>query len=130
MLDITPRKEAERFLRKTEEKYRLASEQTGQLVYDYEIEPDIIHWAGAISQITGYSPEEFMQVGLEGWIGHVHPEDRKRVWEVHEKCMKNGGGNSSKITGLEKKMAAIFMQKTAGGCTFRMTFTGPAGLSG
>ncbi len=91
MLDITPRKEAERFLRKTEEKYRLASEQTGQLVYDYEIEPDIIHWAGAISQITGYSPEEFMQVGLEGWIGHVHPEDRKRVWEVHEKCMKNGG---------------------------------------
>ena len=32
-----------------------------------------------------------MQVGLEGWIGHVHPEDRKRVWEVHEMCMKNGG---------------------------------------
>jgi len=91
MLDITQRKEAEKFFRKTEEKYRLAAEQTGQLVYDYETESDLIDWAGAIPQLTGYTPEEFRQVNLKGWIEHVHPEDRERVWKVHEKCMKDGG---------------------------------------
>lgn len=89
MLDITPRKKAEKFFRKTEEKYRLVAEQTGQLVYDYEVESNQVDWAGAIPQLTGYSPEEFRQVNLEGWIEHVHPEDRDRIWKVHEKCMKN-----------------------------------------
>ncbi|KKG08512.1 PAS domain-containing protein [Methanosarcina sp. 2.H.A.1B.4] len=91
MLDITPRKEAEKFLRKSEERYRIAAEQTGQLVYDYEVESKQIDWAGAIPQLTGYSPEEFRQVDLESWIEHVHPEDREKAWEIHEKCMKNGG---------------------------------------
>ena len=91
MLDITQRKEAERFFRKTEEKYRLAAEQTGQLVYDYEVESNQIDWAGAIPQLTGYGSEEFRQVNLEDWIEHIHPEDRERAWKAHEKCMENGG---------------------------------------
>jgi PAS domain S-box-containing protein len=91
MLDITPRKEAEKFFRNGEERYRIAAEQTGQLVYDYEAESNKIDWAGAILQITGYSPEEFSRVDLKGWIEHVHPEDREKAWKLHEKCMKNGG---------------------------------------
>jgi len=91
MLDITQRKAAEKTFRKSEEKYRIAAEQTGQLVYDYDIESERIDWAGAISQITGYSPEEFKKVDLEGWIAHIHKEDQKRAWEAHERCMKTGG---------------------------------------
>ncbi|AKB74168.1 sensory transduction histidine kinase [Methanosarcina lacustris Z-7289] len=90
MLDITSRKEAEKYVRKSEERYRIAAEQTGQLVYDYETESKQIDWAGAIPQLTGYSPEEFRQIGLESWIDHVHPEDRERVWKIHEVCRKNG----------------------------------------
>jgi len=91
MLDITPRKEAEKFFRNGEERYRIAAEQTGQLVYDYETESKQIDWAGAILQLTGYSPEEFRRVNLGGWIAHIHPEDRERAWKSHEKCMENGG---------------------------------------
>ena len=91
MLDITQRKAAEKTFRKSEERYRIAVEQTGQLVYDYDVESGKIDWAGAISQITGYSPEKFKQVNLEGWIANIHPEDRKKAWEAHEICMKNGG---------------------------------------
>lgn len=91
MLDITPRKEAENFFRKTEEKYRLATEQTGQLVYDYDAESNKIEWAGAIQKLTGYSPEEIRQVDLNSWIECVHPEDRKEAWEEHKECMENGG---------------------------------------
>ena len=82
---------AEKFFRNGEERYRIAAEQTGQLVYDYEIESNKIGWAGAIPQLTGYSPEEFSQVDLEGWLAHIHPEDRERAWKSHEKCMGNGG---------------------------------------
>jgi PAS domain S-box-containing protein len=91
MLDITERKAAEKIFRKSEERYRIAAEKTGQLVYDYDVESGKIDWAGAISQITGYSPEEFRQVNLEGWIENVHEDDKKKAWEAHEKCMKTGG---------------------------------------
>lgn len=91
MLDITPRKKAENSYRKTEEKYRLAAEQTGQLVYDYDAESNKIEWAGAIQELTGYNHEESGQAGLDIWIEHVHPEDREEAWGAHEKCMENGG---------------------------------------
>ncbi|WP_281085397.1 PAS domain-containing protein [Methanosarcina acetivorans] len=91
MLDITQRKEAEKTFRNSEERYRIVAEQTGQLVYDSEAESNKIDWAGAIEELTGYSPEEFSHVDLEGWIAHVHPEDRERAWKSHEKCMENGG---------------------------------------
>ncbi|WP_440948251.1 PAS domain-containing protein [Methanosarcina sp. T3] len=91
ILDITQRKEAEKTYRNSEERYRIAAEQTGQLVYDYEAESNKIDWAGAISQLTGYSPGEFSRVDLKGWIDNVHPEDRENAWKSHEKCMKNGG---------------------------------------
>ncbi|HII00994.1 TPA: PAS domain-containing protein, partial [Methanosarcinaceae archaeon] len=28
---------------------------------------------------------------LEGWIDHIHPEDRERAWKAHEECMSMGG---------------------------------------
>ncbi|MCQ1536746.1 PAS domain S-box protein [Methanosarcina sp. KYL-1] len=90
MLDITQRKKAEEIFRKSEERYRIAAEQTGQLVYDYDIESKQIDWAGAIKELTGYSPGEFRQVDLEGWRGHIHPEDRERAWEAHERCTRTG----------------------------------------
>lgn len=91
MLDITQRKVAEKTFRKSEERYRIVAEQTGQLVYDYDAESEQIDWAGAISQITGCTPEEFKRVNLESWLEHIHKEDQKRAWETHEMCMKMGG---------------------------------------
>ncbi|MGB9940125.1 PAS domain-containing protein [Methanosarcina sp.] len=91
MLDITQRKTAEKTFRKSEERYRIAAEQTGQLVYDYDIESGRIDWAGAILQLTGYSPEKFKQIDLEGWIRNIHKEDQERAWKAHESCMKAGG---------------------------------------
>ncbi|WP_052722665.1 PAS domain-containing protein [Methanosarcina sp. WWM596] len=90
MLDITPRKAAEKQLWRSEERYRIAAEQTGQIVYDYYIGSKQVDWAGAIKELTGYSPEEFRQVGLEGLGDHIHPEDRERAWEAHERCMRTG----------------------------------------
>ena len=90
MLDITRRKEAECALQEREERYRIAAEETGQLVYEYDIKTGRIDWAGAIRQLTGYGFEEFQQVNMEVWKAHIHPEDLKGVISAHEECLKTG----------------------------------------
>ncbi len=81
MLDITQRKEAEETFRKSEEKYRIATEQTGQIVYDYNTKTQKVDWAGAIVELTGYNFEEFKKISPEIWLEHIHPDDRKKVIE-------------------------------------------------
>jgi PAS domain S-box-containing protein len=66
-------------LRSSEERFRIIVEQTGQLVYDYNVLTGLISWAGAVEPITGYSSEEFKAVGIQDWEAMIHPEDRERV---------------------------------------------------
>lgn len=77
--DITEQKFASQNLQESEERYRTAAEQTGQLVFDFRIETHKVEWAGAIREITGYSPEEFKNFGESSWIEHLHPEDRTKM---------------------------------------------------
>ena len=88
MQDITERKKSEEILQKSEERYLLAAEQTGQLIYDYDIEADRNDWAGAIEKLTGYSVEEFQKFNMDGWAGHIHPEDRERAVQAHYDSFK------------------------------------------
>ncbi|HWQ48477.1 MAG TPA: PAS domain-containing protein [Methanosarcina sp.] len=81
MLDITQRKAAEKTSRKSEEKYRIAAEQTGQIVYDYNTKTQEVDWAGAIAELTGYNYEEFQKISPEIWLEHIHPDDREKVIE-------------------------------------------------
>lgn len=92
MLDVTSSKEAEMFIRNSEERFRVAAEQAGQIVYDYNIESKQFELTGSIQQLSGYSPEELRQANLESWmIEHIHPEDLERKWETYNKFMNNGG---------------------------------------
>ncbi|WP_048130292.1 PAS domain-containing protein [Methanosarcina sp. WWM596] len=79
MLDITSRKEAEKIIRKGEEIYRIAAEQTGQIVFEHDLKENVVKWAGAIRDVTGYTVEEFNKFGNVSWANHIHPEDRKRA---------------------------------------------------
>lgn len=87
--DITESKKAEEKLQKSEERYRIVTEQTGQLIYEYDIEENKIYWAGTIEKITGYTREELLNTGIELWINNVHPEDRKNVWNQKIKDYEN-----------------------------------------
>ncbi|ALK06779.1 MAG: hypothetical protein AAY43_12700 [Methanosarcina sp. 795] len=75
MLDITERKKAEEIFRRSEERYRIAAEQTGQIVYDFNIKTQEVDWAGAIPELTGYSFEEFQKINPETLLEHIHPDD-------------------------------------------------------
>lgn len=77
--DITESKRTAVKLRESEERFRIVAEQTGQLVYEYDIDNDKIYWVSNIEKITGYSQNELLGMGMEFWIDNVHPEDRKEI---------------------------------------------------
>ena len=89
--NITERKLGMEELRKSEERFRIVAEQTGQLVYDYDVPEDKIGWAGAIKELTDYSEEEFKNVSkLEDLKELLHPEDRKRAVDSYKRCLETG----------------------------------------
>jgi PAS domain S-box-containing protein len=90
--DITERKEAKRALELSEERYRIVTEQTGQLVYDYDAEKDTAGLAGNIEEVTGFTPDELGSTDLDFWISHVHPEDLNEFLENHKKQLGSDEG--------------------------------------
>ncbi len=77
--NITARKKMEKDLRESEEKYRTIVELSLQGIFIVQ-DMRLIYANEAISQITGYSLEEFYALTPENLQAIVHPEDRKMVW--------------------------------------------------
>jgi PAS domain S-box-containing protein len=77
-------------LRASEERYRLAIEQTGQIVYDYDFLTQTVKWVGAIEEMTGYLPAEFESVEANDWKQFLHPEDRENAMSYLEESKRTG----------------------------------------
>ncbi len=87
--NITERKQTDRLLRENEERYRLVLEQTGQLVYDLDLNTNLLKWSGAIEPLTGYTPEEY-KLSLSEWTAHIHSDDREYATRLLEKTIESG----------------------------------------
>ncbi|MEM8641029.1 MAG: PAS domain S-box protein [Cyanobacteria bacterium P01_G01_bin.54] len=79
MRDISDEQALTEALSEREERFRIVCEQTGQLIYDYDLASGNIIWAGAIEELTGYPVEEFQQFNVDRWSDLIHPDDRERV---------------------------------------------------
>ncbi len=84
--DITEQKEVEAALQKSIECYRITSEKTGQMVYDYDPASGKVVWAGAIELLTGYSPDEYQLFGVDDWADMIHPDDRDSILAYLDKA--------------------------------------------
>lgn len=90
MLDITGRKKTEEKLQKSEERYRIIAEQTGQLIYDIDLKNGRVEWAGAVNELTGYSNNEIENLDFYDWLEHIHPDDYRRVQQTLKNCWNTG----------------------------------------
>ncbi len=76
--DITKRKEEERLLQESEEKYRTLVEQSHQGLVILQGE-NIVFMNNTFAETLGYSVDEMLKWSQEEMFGKLHPEDRLKV---------------------------------------------------
>ncbi len=75
--DITERQRAEDALRRSEERYALASRATGNAIWEWELSSGLVTWGEGAAVALGHPgplPSE-----SSWWESHVHPDDLTRV---------------------------------------------------
>jgi PAS domain S-box-containing protein len=88
---LAARRTAEACLKESEHRYRTIIDQTGQMIYDYDVRQQTVNWFGvAIQQITGYTREEYNARGVKGWKDVLHPDDREAAVRRFENCIRTG----------------------------------------
>lgn len=65
-------------LRDSEERYRLASQASSDVIWDLPLEGDRIGWSSAVGSTLGY-PEAQAGTTRQWWIDRIHPGDRQRI---------------------------------------------------
>ncbi|HNW39592.1 MAG TPA: PAS domain S-box protein [Candidatus Omnitrophota bacterium] len=124
--DISLQKENSEKLTIAEERYRLVTEQTGQLIYDLNLSTQEIIWSGLIEKITGFTHEEFSKVDLRRWEEMIHPDDRKMASDLLNQTIKSGGVYEVEYRFLQKNGSYAYMKdrgmflKDKNGKPFRM----------
>ena len=73
----------------TRDIYRLLCKQAGMIVYDHHLDTGHITWDGAISELLGYSPEEFQHVDIRQWEAWLHPDDRANTRRALDQTIAN-----------------------------------------
>ncbi|MEO5930249.1 MAG: PAS domain S-box protein [Candidatus Kapaibacterium sp.] len=77
-IDITARTLAEVSLRKSEERFQLATRATNDAIWDWDLQENTLWWNASVQKLFGYQPDEIVP-DLKWWRTRLHPEDRKRV---------------------------------------------------
>jgi diguanylate cyclase (GGDEF)-like protein/PAS domain S-box-containing protein len=73
--DIHDQVRAEDALSKAEERYRLATQATNDLIWDWDVATARVEWTRSLVEGFGYPIEE-LGTHLDWWGEHIHPDDR------------------------------------------------------
>ena len=83
--DISGRKEAERALRESEERFRLVAEATNDILWDWDLLTNEHWWSPNAQQKFGYVPDE--EPSIAAWMDRLHPDDRGPVLELVDRAL-------------------------------------------
>jgi diguanylate cyclase (GGDEF)-like protein/PAS domain S-box-containing protein len=82
------RKDAERALRASEERYALAAAGANDGLWDWQIQERQIYFSPRWKAMLGYGDEEF-EATLENWLAHVQADDCARLREHIDRCLNH-----------------------------------------
>ncbi|MBE0534021.1 MAG: PAS domain-containing protein [Phycisphaerae bacterium] len=76
--NVTEQARTERALRRSEERYNLVNQATNDIIWDWDLTNNRLHWSEAVEPAVGRSREQMPET-IQSWYEHIHPEDRDRV---------------------------------------------------
>lgn len=88
--DITERKQVDEAIRVSEERFRLISQATNDIIRDWNIPRDRLWWNDNLFRIFGYTPDS-IKSGPEFWISRIHQDDRDRVLARFNAALEGAG---------------------------------------
>jgi PAS domain S-box-containing protein len=77
-IDMTEQKEAEERSRISNERYKLATRATNDVIWEWDIISETLFWGEAFYEQFGYKPGKRTQTRAF-WETRIHPEERSRV---------------------------------------------------
>jgi PAS domain S-box-containing protein len=87
-LEITKIKMADKALKKSEEKLRLAIEGANAGMWFWNLEKDLFEWTDRYKNIFGVDPDP--EMSYDDFLKSVHPEDREKVINATQRAMQYG----------------------------------------
>jgi PAS domain S-box-containing protein len=92
--DLTAQVRMGEALRETEQRFRIAAEQTADLVFSVDVENDLLVALDEkhdrdIDTLMGYEPGGFPR-SLTGWLESIHPDDLPRVAGAYNQIVERG----------------------------------------
>lgn len=88
VLEITDIKRADKALKKSEEKLRLAIEGADAVMWFWNLEKDVFEWTDRYINIFGTNPDP--EMSYDDFLKSVHPEDREKVKNATQRVMQYG----------------------------------------
>lgn len=67
-----------------EQRLLLAATAGSDLIYEWDVLTDALHWFGGIDEALGYEPDQFPRT-IEAWVGRIHPDDQERLQDAVER---------------------------------------------
>lgn len=87
-IEIEERQEAEKKIRVSEERFRLAMDATNDGLWDWNVETGEMYFSPQYFRMLGYEPEEF-PASIDSWHQLLHPEDREFAIMANEACVNH-----------------------------------------
>jgi two-component system cell cycle sensor histidine kinase/response regulator CckA len=79
--DITEKVQAERALRNSERRLKLAQNAAHLGVWDRDLRTNVVVSSGEYARLYGLAPDH-LPLKFEEWLSLIHPEDRERIREL------------------------------------------------
>jgi PAS domain S-box-containing protein len=90
--DTTERKQAEEELQESEQRFRSVLDVSLDFIYKIDLRTGTYDYASPyVLELTGFTPEEVVALGLRGVSERVHPEDGERLTEKMKDLTKDWG---------------------------------------